>query len=84
MPTIRNARGSDLIVTDGDETVFFGVQWAAHRLIFTLLKCEIPEGLILCYACDTPACVNPSHHGLGIEKDNVRDMIGKKRAAWQT
>lgn len=26
MPTIRNARGSDLIVTDGDESVFFGVQ----------------------------------------------------------
>lgn len=25
MPTIRNARGSDLIVTDGDETIF-GVQ----------------------------------------------------------
>lgn len=26
MPTIRNARGSDLIVTDADETHFFGVQ----------------------------------------------------------
>lgn len=26
MPTIRNARGSDLIVTDADETLFFGVQ----------------------------------------------------------
>jgi len=26
MPTIRNARGSDLIVTDAEETVFFGVQ----------------------------------------------------------
>jgi len=26
MPTIRNARGSDLIVTDGDETVFYGIQ----------------------------------------------------------
>lgn len=26
MPTIRNARGSDLIVTDADETMFFGVQ----------------------------------------------------------
>ena len=26
MPTIRNARGSDLIVTDADESVFFGVQ----------------------------------------------------------
>ena len=26
MPTIRNARGSDLFVTDADETTFFGVQ----------------------------------------------------------
>jgi hypothetical protein len=26
MPTIRNARGSDLIVTNADETIFFGVQ----------------------------------------------------------
>lgn len=26
LPTIRNARGSDLIVTDADETMFFGVQ----------------------------------------------------------
>jgi hypothetical protein len=26
MPTIRNARGSDLIVTDGDEAVFLGIQ----------------------------------------------------------
>ena len=26
MHTVRNARGSDLIVTDADETVFFGVQ----------------------------------------------------------
>ena len=26
MPTIRNARGSDLIVTNDDESVFFGVQ----------------------------------------------------------
>ena len=26
MPTVRNARGSDLIVTNDDETVYFGVQ----------------------------------------------------------
>lgn len=26
MLTIRNAKGSDLIVTDADETIFFGVQ----------------------------------------------------------
>jgi hypothetical protein len=26
MPTIRNARGADLIVTNEDETVFFGIQ----------------------------------------------------------
>jgi hypothetical protein len=26
MPTIRNARGSDLIVADAEETIFFGIQ----------------------------------------------------------
>lgn len=26
MPTVRNARGSDLIVTNDDESVYFGVQ----------------------------------------------------------
>ncbi len=26
MPTIRNARGSDLIITNSDESVFYGVQ----------------------------------------------------------
>ena len=26
MPTVRNARGSDLIVTNSDETLYFGVQ----------------------------------------------------------
>ena len=26
LPTVRNARGSDLIVTNADETLFFGVQ----------------------------------------------------------
>ena len=26
MPTIRNAKGSDLIVTDAEESIFFGVQ----------------------------------------------------------
>lgn len=26
MPTIRNAKGSDMVVTDADETMFFGVQ----------------------------------------------------------
>ena len=26
MPTVRNARGSDIIVTNADESVYFGVQ----------------------------------------------------------
>lgn len=26
MPTVRNARGSDLIITDGNETTFLGIQ----------------------------------------------------------
>lgn len=42
MPTIRNAKGSDLIVTDADETVFFGVQSKGFRK-----RWPVPLGLDL-------------------------------------
>lgn len=43
MPTIRNARGSDLIVTNADETVFFGVQSKALSK-----RNPVPLGLNIC------------------------------------
>ena len=35
--------------------------WAAHRLVYTLIVGPIPEGLELDHLCRNRACVNPSH-----------------------
>ncbi len=42
MPTVRNARGSDLIVVNDDETVFFGIQSKALSR-----RAAVPLGLNL-------------------------------------
>lgn len=60
-----------------------GKRWAAHRLVYTLLVGEIPDGIIIRHNCNIPACVNPAHHQLGIEEDNFRDMVNQDRAPWQ-
>ncbi len=55
----------------------------AHRHIFELLACKIPEGAVLCHQCDYPPCVNPAHLIPGTHKKNVDDMILRDRAQWQ-
>jgi len=35
--------------------------WRAHRLIYTMLVDEIPEGLVLDHLCRNKSCVNPDH-----------------------
>lgn len=55
----------------------------AHREFWRRHRGEIPSGLYVLHACDTPACVNPGHLFLGTQRDNVLDMISKGRGQFQ-
>lgn len=53
----------------------------AHRYAWSLVNGPIPEGLILCHHCDTPACARPDHCWPGTHKENRQDSIQKGRGA---
>ncbi len=55
----------------------------AHRVAWTLVNGEIPDGVLICHTCDNPPCCNPSHLFKGTKKDNSDDMIIKGRAVHQ-
>lgn len=40
---------------------FRSATWGAHRVAYTLVVGEIPEGLTLDHSCNTPSCVRPDH-----------------------
>lgn len=53
----------------------------AARIIYKWRHGEIPKGLCVCHACDTPRCIEDSHHWLGTNLDNVKDSMAKGRKA---
>jgi hypothetical protein len=61
------------LTTKGYGTVSHeGRKWAAHRLVYTLIKGEIPAGLQLDHLCRVRHCVNPDHLEPVTGKENIR------------
>jgi hypothetical protein len=55
----------------------------AHRVSWELDSGKkIPERKLICHHCDNILCVRPSHLFIGDDRDNVRDMIEKRRNNW--
>lgn len=70
--TGATARGYGIILHDGH-------MWRAPRLSYLWAYGDLPDGLLVCHACDNPACVRPDHLFLGTQQDNVDDKMAKGR-----
>ena len=62
---------------------------AAHRVSWEIHFGKIPKGgsypgTCILHKCDNPPCVNPEHLYIGTQKDNVQDMIQKRRENHET
>lgn len=53
----------------------------ATRLIWTIKRGHIPDGLQVLHTCDNPRCPNDAHFFLGTNDDNRADCISKGRQA---
>ncbi len=63
-----------------------GKQWSGNRFVWTVLKGEIPPGMLACHACDDTSCLNIDHLFLGTPQDNAQDMTdkGRSKEQWKT
>ncbi len=51
-----------------------------YRYIYEKHNGKIPKGLEIRHKCDNPSCINPKHLEIGTHKDNMNDMVLRKRA----
>jgi hypothetical protein len=83
--TIRNANGcldfTGPIKNGGYGRVAIGngKYQPAHRISWKIHHGEIPEGMCVLHKCDRPICCEISHLFLGTQRENIADMMAKKR-----
>ena len=56
-------------------------QVSVHRLMYSLVYGDIPDGLCVLHRCDVRNCINPEHLFLGTYQDNWDDCCRKGRQA---
>jgi hypothetical protein len=56
-------------------------QISGHRFSYIIHKGEIATNMFVCHSCDNMKCINPEHLFLGTSRDNIDDMLNKKRQA---
>lgn len=49
-----------------------GVNFKAHRLVYSMVVGDIPDGLVLDHTCRNHGCVNPSHLDPVTQAENIR------------
>lgn len=54
------------------QATFGGRHVYAHRLLYQLMRGQIPEGMVIDHLCRQPLCVNPAHLEVVTNAENIR------------